>query len=515
MSTTLSAGRSKTDRSRLFILAAICFAALVLPLSFTGGAVATPSIGRALGGNAASLTWITNAFMLSFGSLLMAAGALADRFGRKRLFAVGMALFTLTSVALGFAPSVIAIDILRAVQGVAAAAALSSGSAALAQEFDGHDRTRAFSLLGTTFGIGLAFGPVVAGSLIELFSWRAVFFTTAILGAAALAFGLPRMRETRDPDATGVDVAGTATFSGMLGLFTFAMIQGPDSGWGSPLVLSLLFGAAALLAIFIRVELNAKRPMLDLSLFRYARFIGVQMLPIGTCYCYIVLVILLPLRLIGIEGISEMAAGWIMVALSAPMLVVPTVVASLTRMISARTLSTLGFVIAAIGLQWLAMAAQAASVYALIGPMIVIGIGAGMPWGLMDGLAISVVPKERAGMAAGIFNTARVAGEGLTLAMVSALLSALVASQLSTVAPDHVGPALTQLAQRLAAGDIPTGPATALAVPVTAMVLAYQAAFSSLLHVLTAVTLVSAFIVFICLRPQKPAHIAQASKVEK
>ena len=114
-------------RRRLAILAAVCLAALALPLSFSGGAVATPAIGRDLGGSAVALRWITNAFMLTFGSLLMAAGTLADRYGRKRLFALGTAGFALSSLALGLAPSLWAVDLLRAAQGVAAAAALAGG----------------------------------------------------------------------------------------------------------------------------------------------------------------------------------------------------------------------------------------------------------------------------------------------------------------------------------------------------------------------------------------------------
>src|SRR5476649_2884409 len=131
---------------RYSILAAICLAALVLPMSFTGGAVATPFIGQTFDAHPTELAWITNAFMLSFGSLLMAAGTLADLYGRKRLFLSGMLLFTGVSLLLAVAPGIVWLDILRGVQGVAAATALASGCAALAQEFDGHARTRAFSL---------------------------------------------------------------------------------------------------------------------------------------------------------------------------------------------------------------------------------------------------------------------------------------------------------------------------------------------------------------------------------
>lgn len=179
------------------------------------------------------------------------------------------------------------------------------------------------------------------------------------------------------------------------------------------MVVGLLAASALLLALFVIIEMRVERPMLDLTLFRFPRFIGVQMLPIGTCYCYIVLVVMLPLRFIGVEGLSEIEAGLLLLALSAPMLVVPMLAASLTRYVSAGLLSGGGFLIAAVGLHWLSLYNVGEPKFALVVPMVLIGIGSGLPWGLMDGLSISVVPKERAGMAAGIFGTVRVAGEGL------------------------------------------------------------------------------------------------------
>ncbi len=490
---------SEAERGKLFILAAICMAALVLPLSFSGGAVATPAIGRELGGSPVALTWITNAFMLTFGSLLLAAGAVADQFGRKKLFIIGMMLFTLLSLMQAFAPSVAWLDALRAMQGVAAAAALASGSAALAQEFEGHALTRAFSMLGTTFGLGLAFGPLIAGALIDGFGWRSIFITTAAIGALALIFGVPRMRETRDPAAAGLDWPGTISFSGTLGLFTFGVIQAPESGWGSPLVVGMLVASAVLLATFIVIESRTERPMLDLSLFRYARFVGVQLLPIGTCYCYIVLVVLLPLRFIGVEGMSEVGAGWMMVALSAPLLIVPATVASLTRWISPGVLSGIGFVIAALGLQWLGHAGVGGPKLGLVLPMLLIGIGAGMPWGLMDGLAVNVVPKDRAGMATGIFNTARVAGEGVTLAVVSAVLAALAHTSLTKLLPSDgsvTAGQISEASQRIATGDVVGATSMLPHIAEGALTVAYAEAFQVLVHVLTGVTLLAAIAAF-------------------
>lgn len=154
--------------------------------------------------------------------------------------------------------------------------------------------------------------------------------------------------------------------------------------------------------------------MLDLSLFRYPRFVGVQLLPVATCACFVVLLVIIPLRLIGIAQLGAIEAGFIMLGLSAPMLVVPILATVLARHVAPGLISGIGLMVAALGLVWLSgFTAQDGSLIVL--PMLVIGIGAGLPWGLMDGLSISVVPAERAGMATGIFSTVRVAGEGSRL----------------------------------------------------------------------------------------------------
>ncbi len=351
------------------------------------------------------------------------------------------------------APSVIVLDFLRAAQGVAAAAALSGGSAALAQEFEGHARTKAFSALGTTFGAGLAFGPLLAGLLIETAGWCWSFLSSAVVGALALAFGAPRMRESRDPNASQLDWPGMATFTAALTLFTFGVIQGPESGWRSLEAEALLLGSIIMLAAFIIVETCAAQPMLDLSLFRYARFVGVQTLPIATCYCYVVLLVLLPLRFIGVEGHSPIGVGLLLLALSAPMLV--------------------------------------------------IGFGAGLPWGLMDGLSVSVVPKERAGMAAGIFSTTRVAGEGIALLVVTAMLSGLTQYHFRVLGLP-VTSSLRGAAQRLASGDVDAASRMLPGVGREVLVRSYAMGFQQLSYFLIGVTIVASIAAFVFLRQKSP-----------
>ncbi|WP_437365529.1 MFS transporter [Inquilinus limosus] len=481
---------------RVLVLVAVCLSMLALPFNFTGPAVAMPAIARSLGGDPIALNWITNAFMLCFGSTLMIAGALADGYGRKRLFLIGQLAFLASSLALTVVQDLLWLDLLRAVQGAAGAAAFSAGLAALAQEFDGPARTRAFSLIGTTFGVGLAFGPLLSGWLVDAVGWRAIFLGTALLAAAALGFGLRFMRESRDPGAAGLDWPGAASFTAALTLLTTAVLLAPEQGWGSPWVIGLLAGAAALAAVFIAVETRAARPMLDLSLFRFPRFVGVQLLATAPAYSFVVLLILLPLRFVGVEGWGGMGAGWMMMALCGPMLVVPMLAALLTRWVSPGALCGAGLLVTAAGLVWLAQVPPGGPVAAMAPPLLVIGLGISLPWGLMDALAVSVVPKERAGMAAGIFSTTRVAGEGIALAVVGAILAGLARSGL-VAALDQADPAaLTLASQRLAMADLA---GTAAALPqagVALLVQAYGGAFHRLCFVLAAITVVSAVVVF-------------------
>ncbi|WP_377807134.1 MFS transporter [Azospirillum sp. A29] len=489
---------AETPTGKMPVLMAVCLAALALPLGFAGGAVATPAIGGDLGGGPAALTWITNAFMLTFGSSLMAAGALADQFGRKRLFMMGIVAFASLSLALSLAPSILVLDLLRAGQGFAAAAALAGGTAALAQEFEGQARTWAFSLLGTTFGIGLAFGPLLAGVLIAAFGWRAIFLSGTIIGLLALLLTVGRLRESRDPDAVGLDRAGALIFTAMLGLFTYGVIEAPELGWTHPIVMTSLVGSAVMLAAFILVEARSDRPMLDLSLFRYPRFVGVQVLPVATCYCYVVLLVLLPLRFIGVAGLGEVDAGLLLVALSAPMLVVPLAASYLVRWLPAGILSAAGLLTAAIGVFWLGRVDPASGGIDVILPMLVIGIGTGLPWGLMDGLSVSVVPKERAGMATGIFSTTRVAGEGIALAIVNAVLAALAKAQLAATAPQH-GQDVSQAAQRLAIGDVRGASSILPTLTVSEIHESYAVAFRHLSMMLVTITVLSALVILVLL----------------
>lgn len=495
MSITMMNTESISPRRPWRILAGVCLASAAMPMTFTGPALALRDIAQSLGGSPVALAWVTNAFMLGFGSFLMVAGALADLHGRRKVFLSGLAGFALASLALISAPSLFLFDLLRGAQGVASAAVFAGGAAALAQEFEGHQRLRAFSLLGTSFGAGLTLGPLAAGWLTAHVGWRAIFALVVACALLAWLLAAAALRESRDPDAGLLDWRGALAFTLALTLFTCGVLQAPEWGWRSPAAIGMLSGAVWLLTCFVRIERRVAQPMLDLTLFRYARFVGVQLLAAAPAYGYVVLLVLLPVRFVGIEGLSTAQAGLWMMALSAPLLLLPFVAGQLARRIPPATLCGAGLLLTAVGLVWLGAAGRGEG---LLWPMLVIGVGMSMPWGLMDGLAVSVVPKARAGMAMGIFSTTRVAGEGLALAVVGAGLSALTASRLAL--GGAVSPAVaTSIAQHLVSGDLDGALARWPALSKTVVVGAYQHAFTTLTLILAGITAATALVVFVFL----------------
>lgn len=481
-------------RRNVAALFSVCLAAAAMPLTFTGPAVALTEIGRSLGASPLALNWVTNAFMLTFGSTLMAAGAWADHHGRKRAFLMGTAAFALASLGLIAAPNMLWFDGLRAAQGLAAAAVFAGGMASLAQEFDGEARTRAFSLVGASFGAGLSLGPITSAMMINHFGWRSIFLLVLALVLPAWLMGARALRDSRDPHPQGLDWRGALLFTAALALFTYGVLLAPDSGWASRRVITLLLAAVLLFGVFGLVERRLAHPMLDLSLFRYPRFVGVQLLAAAPAYAFVVLLILLPVRFVGVEGLSVVAAGQLMIAFSAPLLVLPIMAGFLTRWLAPSVICGLGLLISSGGLLWLSGFPAGHPHMAIVAPLLMIGIGISLPWGLMDGLAVSVVPKERAGMATGIFSTTRVAGEGVALAVVSAVLSTMTARSLQ-VSPFEAARA----AQHLVTGDFRGAMTAVPGLSAASLVQAYAGAFSTLLVILAGITMLTATVVFLFL----------------
>ena len=268
---------STTSRRWLQLISA-CLTALLILLCFTGPAVVLPSISQALGGTPVELNWVLNGYILAYGSVIMVAGSLVDLIGPRRVWLLGLALFCAATFLLPLAPSVFWMDVLRLVQGTGGAAAFAAAMSSLAPLFHGAARARAFSLLGTTFGIGLSFGPLASGWLVEAAGWQWVFLATGLVGLLGAAMVAAGVRATPAGMRGRLDWRGALCFTGALGLFTCGMLLAPETGWRSPGVLGSLLASAVLAVAFVRVERRIASPLLELGLFRNARFVGVQAL---------------------------------------------------------------------------------------------------------------------------------------------------------------------------------------------------------------------------------------------
>src|SRR5205823_1714638 len=259
-------------------LIAVSVATFMLLLDITVVNTALPSIQKDLSANFTDLQWVIDAYTLALAAVVLTAGSLADRIGRRAVCAAGLGLLAIASLAAGLSPDATFLNISRAVQGIGAAAMFSVSLALVAQEFPaGRERAMAMGVYGATIGVAVAVGPLVGGAITDGLGWRWVFFINVPIGIAMVATTFAKLRESRDPNATRVDWLGLVSLSGGLFMLVLALLRGNDEGWGSPLILGLIAGAAVMLVAFTAIEQRVSEPMLPLGLFRRRAFTGVQL----------------------------------------------------------------------------------------------------------------------------------------------------------------------------------------------------------------------------------------------
>ena len=253
---------------RRWTLALVCTAAFMLLLDITVVGVALPSIQRELRASLPDLQWVSAAYALVLAVLLLPAATLGDRLGRRRLFLVGMVVFTVGSLACALATTAMQLELFRAVQGVGGAVLFATATPLLRAEFSGAALARALGAFGATLGGASAVGPLVGGVLTDTFGWRFIFFVNLPIGVAAVAGGVARLRESRNPAGGWPDWVGTALITVALTALMFALIRGNALGWASHAILALFATAAVALSGFVIYELRiAAAPMADLRLF--------------------------------------------------------------------------------------------------------------------------------------------------------------------------------------------------------------------------------------------------------
>ena len=439
-------------------LIVVSVATFMLLLDITVVNTALPAISEDLDASFTDLQWVIDAYTLSLAALVLTAGVLADRLGRRRVFAAGLGIFTVASALAGMAPDPTFLNLSRALQGVGGAIMFAVSLALVAQEFKpGRDRGVAMGVYGATIGVAVAFGPLVGGALVEGIGWESIFFLNVPIGIAALVVTFAKLRETRDPNASRIDWAGLVTFSTALFLLVFGLIRGNEEGWGSTMIVSLLAGAGVLLAVFIAIQARVKEPMLPLHLFKKPAFTGVQLAALAVSASMFSLFLYITFYLQGFLGHEPLEAGLRYLPLTVVNFFVAAATGAAMAKVQARYLLSAGLAITGLGLLLMGGLDPSQDWTALLAGFVLAGAGVGMINPVIADVAVSVVPKEHAGMASGINDTFRQVGIAIGIAAWGAIFlgrGAAKVEELAAGTTSATGDHPRQLIEAVSSGNL-------------------------------------------------------------
>jgi EmrB/QacA subfamily drug resistance transporter len=409
--------------SRRGTLAVVCLATAMLMLDIAVVNTALPHIASSLDAGISGLQWVVDAYTVALAAVVLTSGSIADRLGRRRVFASGLVLFTVASLLCGMAGSIEMLDASRAVQGIGGAILFATSLSLLADAFpEWKERSKALAVYGATIGASFAVGPAVGGAITSYLGWRWVFYVNVPIGIAVIAATYRWVRESSDPNARRIDWAGQTALVGGLFLLVLALLRGNEDGWGSTVIVAELTAAAVLLATFLVIESRVKEPMLPLGLFRIKEFSGAQIAAFAISASFFAIFLYMTLYLQQILGLSPIKAGLVYLPCTVLIFFVSAASASLLEKVSAGTLISAGLALVAVGLG-LGLLATATSSWAMLLPALMVGgLGTGLFNPAVSAVALGSAPQEMSGLAAGVNDTFRQAGIAVGVALFGALI---------------------------------------------------------------------------------------------
>ncbi len=406
-------------------LVVVCAATAMLMLDIAVVNTALSRIAEDLNTGLSGLQWVVDAYTLALASVVLTAGSLADRLGRRRLFTIGLSLFTVASGACALAQDIVFLNTSRAVQGIGAAIMFAVSLALLAQAYPSpRERAGALAAYGATIGGAFAFGPLVGGLLTSGLDWQWIFLINIPIGIACLYVTRRYVAESRDPDAHGVDWAGQATLSAGLFLLVLALLRGNEQGWTSSPILAELIGAAIALVAFVLIQVRVAQPMLPMRYFRDGSFTGAQAAAFAISATFFAMFLYTTLYLQQILGLSAIEAGLVYLPGTLILLVVSGATASLGAKVPARTMIAVGLGMVAVGMALFTLAGVNSSWTIMLPGLLFACVGTGLFNPALTNVALSSVPPEQSGVAAGVNDTFRQAGIAVGVAALGALIPA-------------------------------------------------------------------------------------------
>ncbi|MGY1692321.1 MFS transporter [Geodermatophilus sp. SYSU D01105] len=422
-------------------LIAICTGTFILLLDVTIVNVALPEMARDLSTSFDQLQWVVDVYALALAALVLGAGSVADLYGRRRVFLVGLVVFALASLACGLAPSAGWLIASRGVQGIGGAAMFATTIALVNTSYEGRDRGSAFGVWGAVVGAAAALGPILGGALTEL-SWRWIFYVNLPVCVLAVALTLTAVTESRQTSAPRPDVAGIALFTLGAGAVVYGLVEAAAEGWGRPVAWAPLAGGLVVLAVWVGVELRRPAPMLDLRLFRSRSFTGIMAGALLFNAAAFSELVYASLWLQSVEGMTPLRAGLVFIPLSFMSFVVAAGTGRVLQARSPRLVLGTGLVLVGVGALLLARVGEGSSWTVLVPGLAVMGVGAGLANPTLASAALAAVPRERSGMASGAVNTARQLGLALGVSVLGLVFTSAAAGVLRDGGvPDPAGTA--------------------------------------------------------------------------
>jgi EmrB/QacA subfamily drug resistance transporter len=398
----------------------------MLLLDLTIVNVALPSIEHAFGASLSDLQWVLDAYALTLAALLLTAGSLADLFGRRVVFAVGIGVFTAGSLLCGVATDSLFLILARGFQGIGGAIMFATSLALLANAFQGRERGTAFGIYGAVTGVAVAVGPVLGGVLTSDLSWRWIFFVNLPIGVGALVVTLLMLDESRNPHGARPDWLGFVTFSAGLAALVFAMIRSTADGWSSNVVIWSLAASVVLLVTFVVAELRQDNPMLDFSLLRKPTFTGGLLAAFAINGSLFSLLTYMVLYMQNVLGLSAVATGVRFLVLTGAIFFTAGLAGRLTNRMPVKWLIAPGFVLVGIGIVLMHGITLADSWTHLIPGLLIAGVGTGFINVPLASTAVGVVEPERSGMASGINSTFRQVGTATGIAALGSIFASRI-----------------------------------------------------------------------------------------
>jgi EmrB/QacA subfamily drug resistance transporter len=414
-----------SSQRRYLVLGICCMSLFLVGMDTTIINVALPSIGRSFHAPVSGLQWTVDAYLLVIASLLMLSGSVGDRVGRRRVFQIGLALFALGSLACSLAPGLGWLIAFRALQAVGGSMMNPVALAIVNNVFiKPAERAKAIGVWGSMFGLSVALGPVVGGALVDSVGWRSVFWINIPVCVAAIALTARYVPDSRAAVSRRLDPLGQLLVIAALVTLSYAIIEGPDLGWGSAAIVGCFAAAAAAVAVLLAWSRRAAQPLLDLRFFRSLPFSGAALTALTAMCAFAGFLFLITLYLQDVRGYSALTAGLFLL----PMATVMAVSAPLCGRMMARVGSRLPLLIAGTGITaggvLLTFLTTASPVWYIVACGVVFGAGMGWVNAPATNNALAGMPRARAGTASGIVSTGRQVGSSLGVAVAGSVLAA-------------------------------------------------------------------------------------------